>query len=161
MEIEAQKNQDIHKLPRALVWFRRDLRVDDNPALLEAKRIAEEVVSFPYFRHGCNRMPINKTFFAPLADEIQSNPCYSILTDTHIHLFPRRRRSISARSLFKMVAFMCPSIPRPGSSLSRLSALLFPRYRSVPCYKHPSIHTQHSSCPFQSPLRPNLDGARQ
>lgn len=32
------------KLPRVLVWFRRDLRLDDNPALTAALEAAEEVV---------------------------------------------------------------------------------------------------------------------
>jgi len=32
------------KLPRVLVWFRRDLRVDDNPALTAALDLAHEVV---------------------------------------------------------------------------------------------------------------------
>jgi cryptochrome 2 len=34
------------KLPRVLVWFRRDLRLDDNLALNAALVVAEEVVSF-------------------------------------------------------------------------------------------------------------------
>ena len=33
------------KLSRVLVWFRRDLRLDDNPALTAALQAAEEVVS--------------------------------------------------------------------------------------------------------------------
>lgn len=32
------------KLRRVLVWFRRDLRVADNPALVAALQMAEEVV---------------------------------------------------------------------------------------------------------------------
>lgn len=36
------------KLPRVLVWFRRDLRLDDNLALSAALEVAEEVVSFYY-----------------------------------------------------------------------------------------------------------------
>ena len=34
------------KLPRVIVWFRRDLRLDDNLALSAALEVAEEVVSF-------------------------------------------------------------------------------------------------------------------
>jgi hypothetical protein len=33
------------KLERVLVWLRRDLRVDDNPALTAALQIAKQVVS--------------------------------------------------------------------------------------------------------------------
>ena len=33
------------KLPRVLVWFRRDLRIEDNHALAMALEVAEEVVS--------------------------------------------------------------------------------------------------------------------
>ncbi len=33
------------KMKRVLVWFRRDLRVADNPALVAALQMAEEVVS--------------------------------------------------------------------------------------------------------------------
>jgi hypothetical protein len=33
------------KLHRIIVWFRRDLRVEDNPALATAMQLAEEVVS--------------------------------------------------------------------------------------------------------------------
>lgn len=47
------------KLSRVIVWFRRDLRVEDNPALISALQLAEEVVSLAFARPlampGCPR----------------------------------------------------------------------------------------------------------
>ena len=41
----APVGEPLPKLHRVIVWFRRDLRVEDNPALVAALQLAEEVVS--------------------------------------------------------------------------------------------------------------------
>jgi len=46
LEAEIGPGATIPRLPRIIMWFRRDLRVEDNPALTAALDLAEEVVRF-------------------------------------------------------------------------------------------------------------------
>ena len=44
----AGEGEDDDRAEVAIMWFRRDLRVDDNPALAAAQKFAKYVVSFRF-----------------------------------------------------------------------------------------------------------------
>ena len=104
------------KLPRVLVWFRRDLRLEDNPALTTALEIAEEVVRFQ-----------GPSFPSLLPRHLIQAPSHH--TDPNLRLCPRRRGPIPARSLLAVVAGCLPHIPRRPAPLPRLSSPPFQSHR--------------------------------
>ena len=89
------------KLPRVMVWFRRDLRIDDNLALNAALEVAEEVVSF------CHGSRLENVC---LISSLELNPCLHPfpllfqLVGTCLHLCSRGRRPIPTWTLLPLVA---------------------------------------------------------
>ena len=94
-------------LRRVIVWFRRDLRLADNPALVAALRLAPEVVSGPWQLMCCLRswQACSSSRFATMQPRTVSDNCCS--TRVSRLSCPRRRRSLPGGA----PTCSCPALP--------------------------------------------------
>lgn len=84
------------KLPRVIVWLRRDLRLDDNLALNAALEVAEEIVSNYHGSRSCLLKLLFLSSFpaSPLLTSLRSHfPTYRYLS-TFTHLKKKANSSL-------------------------------------------------------------------